>query len=334
MASYRFGPPEELIAKEPVEPRDHARLLVYDRSTKQISHRYFYELPAILPANVSLVANTSKVFMARTMAKKVAGSSEIEVLFVRNQQGNLWETLMRPGKRIHVGQSVRFVDGSEGKVVSKIDGLSILEWNNSDPQYFFAQYGALPLPPYLVGSQAKPVDYQTVYANQIGSSAAPTAGLHFTEALWQELSRAHPCYEVCLHVGLGTFKPIQEADIRNHQIHEEYIELEEGIAEKLNDWKTAGNKVCAVGTTSLRTLESCFLNGKFSGYKGTTELYLYPGRALQAVDILITNFHTPESSLLVLVASMIGLEETQRIYAEAIKGKYRFFSFGDAMIVL
>lgn len=323
-----------MIAKEPVEPRDQARLLVYYRKTKKIQHHYFYQLPDLLGPEIALVANTSKVFLARTFAQKVEGNSEVEILFVRNREDSLWETLMRPGRRVHQGQHIRFVDGSEAELISKDDGVCLLDWQQTNPEEFFQRFGQLPLPPYLAGSKATQGDYQTVYANQIGSSAAPTAGLHFTESLWRKLANAHPCYEVCLHVGLGTFKPIQEADIRNHSIHEEYIELSGPTANALNAWKKAGKKICAIGTTSLRTLESCFRNNNFQPYHGTTSLYLYPGRQLQAVDMLITNFHTSESTLLVLVASIVGLEELQRIYTEAVEQKYRFFSFGDAMMIV
>ena len=309
-------------------------MLVYFKATGVIEHKYFYDLPTILPANVALVANSSKVFMARTFAQKVEGSSEVEILFVRNNEGNKWETLIKPGRRVHVGQSVKLADGSLATLLSKKDGLCILDWQQDNPEKFFDQYGRLPLPPYLAGSKAEKKDYQTVYANQIGSSAAPTAGLHFTKELWPKLTKSHPSFEVCLHVGLGTFKPIQEPDIRNHVIHEEYIEMSDQVARGLNEWKKGGNKICAIGTTSLRTLESCFDAGNFHQYKGLTKMYLYPGKNVQAADMLITNFHTPESSLLVLVASIIGLDELKRVYGEAIKEKYRFFSFGDAMLIL
>lgn len=334
MESYRYELPEKLIAKEPIEPRDHARLLVYHRDTGLIEHKRFYQLTELLPKNAVLVANTSKVFMARTFAKKVGGGSNIEVLFVRYREGNLWETLLRPAKRIGIGQMLLFADNSVATLINKEDGVCLLAWQNDNPYLFFDSFGKLPLPPYLLESKAKKGDYQTVYANQIGSSAAPTAGLHFTEVLWQELVKNHLCLEVCLHVGLGTFKPIQVEDIREHPIHEEYIELSASVADRLNQTKKEGKKICAIGTTSLRTLESCYQNDLFHSFMGTTKLYLYPNNGPKAVDMLITNFHTPESSLLTLVASMVGLDELKRIYAEAIKEKYRFFSFGDAMIIL
>ncbi len=287
------------------------------------------------------------------MAKKKEGSggAAIEVLFVRHISGSRWECLMRPGRRVHEGQSVIFADGSEATLISKGDAVCVLEWNQKDPQAFFNAFGALPLPPYLAGSHARKSDYQTVYADPIGSSAAPTAGLHFTAALLQKLAKSHSLYYVTLHVGLGTFKPVQTEDIREHTMHEEYIELSGETAERLNQWKNkneskgnvgqAGGKseerrgrICAVGTTSLRTLETSFKDGQFQEFHGTTDLYLYPGRGLKAVDMLITNFHTPKSSLFILVASIVGLGEAKRIYQEAIDKKYRFFSFGDAMMII
>ncbi len=336
LENYDFSVPEELIAKEPVEPRDQARLLVYNRADRTIAHHYFYELPELLPNNVALVLNNSKVFLARTMAKKKEGdnSAEIEVLFVRDLGNNQWETLMRPGRRVHVGQHVIFADGSEAKLIFKGDAVCILEWNNEKSQEFFEKYGKLPLPPYLAGSHAKNSDYQTVYANPIGSSAAPTAGLHFTTSLLQKLAKTHPLQYVTLHVGLGTFKPVQTEDIREHTMHEEYVELNKDIADSLNEWHNKRNKICAVGTTSLRTLETAFKNDQFHELHGVTDLYLYPGKQLQVVDMLITNFHTPKSSLFILIASIVGLDEAKRIYQEAINEKYRFFSFGDAMLII
>jgi len=334
LESYRFELPEELIAKEPVEPRDQARLLVYHRNTGEIEHKFFYQLPEVLPPNTVLVANTSKVFMARTFAQKVDGKSNVEVLFVRDCKNKEWNVLMRPAKRVKVGQRVSFIDGSEAELLRKENGVCTIRWEHDDPYQFFETHGALPLPPYLQGSKAERQDYQTVYANQIGSAAAPTAGLHFTESLWQKLSEQHQCLEVCLHVGLGTFKPIQDEDIRQHPIHEEYIEVSSAVAQQLTNAKKDHYPICAIGTTSLRTLESVYTSDVFAAYQGTTKLFLYPGKAPKAVDMLITNFHTPESSLLALVASIVGLDEVHRIYTEAIKHKYRFFSFGDAMIIL
>jgi len=355
--SYDFNVPEELIAKEPIEPRDHARLLMYNRADQSITHHYFYELPELLPKNLALVLNNSKVFLARTMARKKesTSTSNIEVLFVRDLGNHRWETLMRPGKRMREGQHVIFADGSEAKLISKGDAVCVLEWNNTKPQEFFEKYGQLPLPPYLAGSHAKKSDYQTVYANSIGSSAAPTAGLHFTDVLLRKLAKSHPLHYVTLHVGLGTFKPVQKEDIREHTMHEEYVELSGEVADALNAWKvkdgdederwsevgaakscggTGKMKICAVGTTSLRTLETAFKNGKFQELHGSTDLYLYPGKKLHTVDMLITNFHTPKSSLFILIASIVGLDEAKRIYQEAIDKKYRFFSFGDAMLIV
>jgi len=337
--SYDFNVPEELIAKEPIEPRDHARLLMYNRADQSITHHYFYELPELLPKNLALVLNNSKVFLARTMARKKesTSTSNIEVLFVRDLGNHRWETLMRPGKRMREGQHVIFADGSEAKLISKGDAVCVLEWNNTKPQEFFEKYGQLPLPPYLAGSHAKKSDYQTVYANSIGSSAAPTAGLHFTDVLLRKLAKSHPLHYVTLHVGLGTFKPVQTEDIREHTMHEEYVELSGEVARALNeggDEDGGKMKICAVGTTSLRTLETAFKNNNFHELHGVTDLYLYPGKKLQAVDMLITNFHTPKSSLFILVASIVGLDEAKRIYQEAIDKKYRFFSFGDAMLIV
>ncbi len=334
LSQYDFAYPESLVAKEPLVKRDEAKLLVYDRATEEISHHHFYDLPQLLGKEVSLVFNHSKVFLARVWAEKIGGTAKVEVLFVRQEDSGLWACLIRPGKRLHIGQSIRFEDGSEATLCEKGDSVCLLEWLHEDPFKFFSQYGALPLPPYLAGSKATIEDYQTVFANPVGSAAAPTAGLHFTEDLLLKLESDHPLHYVCLHVGLGTFKPIQTEDIRTHTMHEEYIEMGYDVAAALNSWKKAGKKVCAVGTTSLRTLESTYHEGKFESYMGNTGIFLYPGKPPQATDMLITNFHTPQSSLLVLIASMVGDQAWRRIYQEAIDHEYRLFSFGDGMLIV
>lgn len=334
LSTYDFTYPEELVAKEPLAQRDAAKLLVYDRATEKISHYHFTDLPKLLGPDVSLVFNHSKVFLARVNAEKIGGTAQVEVLFVRQEANGMWACLMKPGRRVHVGQSIRFPDGSEATLKEKGDAVCLLEWNHANPFQFFADYGALPLPPYLSGSKATIADYQTVFANPVGSAAAPTAGLHFTDDLMQNLKQSHPLHYVCLHVGLGTFKPIQTTDIRTHTMHEEYIEMSESVAKALNEWKAQGKKICAVGTTSLRTLESTFHNGKFVPYVGNTGIFMYPGHGPQATDMLITNFHTPQSSLLVLIASMVGDQAWRRIYQEAIDNQYRLFSFGDGMLIV
>ncbi len=334
LSQYDFAYPEALVAKEPLLKRDEAKLLVYDRATERITHHHFYDLPELLGKDVSLVFNHSKVFLARVWAQKIGGTAKIEILFVRQEENGLWTCLIRPGKRVHVSQSIRFEDGSEATLREKGDSVCLLEWHHEDPFKFFSQYGALPLPPYLSGSKATIDDYQTVFASPVGSAAAPTAGLHFTEDLLQKLKSSHPLHYVCLHVGLGTFKPIQTEDIRTHTMHEEYIEMGEDVANALNSWKQAGKRICAVGTTSLRTLESTYHDGKFAAYIGNTGIFLYPGNPPQATDMLITNFHTPQSSLLVLIASMVGDNAWRRIYREAIAHDYRLFSFGDGMMIV
>ncbi len=334
LGTYDFSYPESLVAKEPLAQRDAAKLLVYNRQTESITHLHFTDLPQLLEPDVSLVFNHSKVFLARVIAEKVEGTAQVEVLFVRQEANGLWACLMRPGRRVHVGQSIRFPDGSEATLREKGDSVCLLEWQHYNPFQFFADYGALPLPPYLSGSKATIADYQTVFANPVGSAAAPTAGLHFTDDLLQILKKDHPLHYVCLHVGLGTFKPIQAADIRSHTMHEEYIEMSEQVANDLNGWKEQGKKICAVGTTSLRTLESTYQKGKFIPYVGNTGIFMYPGRGPKATDMLITNFHTPQSSLLVLIASMVGDKAWRRIYQEAIDNQYRLFSFGDGMLIV
>ncbi len=334
LGTYDFTYPESLVAKEPLAQRDAAKLLVYNRLTESITHHHFTDLPQLLGPEVSLVFNHSKVFLARVTAEKVEGTAQVEVLFVRQEANGLWACLMRPGRRVHVGQSIRFPDGSEATLREKGDSVCLLEWKHPNPFQFFTDYGALPLPPYLSGSKATIADYQTVYASPVGSAAAPTAGLHFTDDLLQKLKKDHPLHYVCLHVGLGTFKPIQAADIRSHTMHEEYIEMPEQVAKDLNNWKEQGKKICAVGTTSLRTLESTYQKGKFIPYVGNTGIFMYPGNGPKATDMLITNFHTPQSSLLVLIASMVGDKAWRRIYQEAIDNQYRLFSFGDGMLIV
>lgn len=334
LSTYDFSYPEDLVAKEPLAQRDAAKLLVYNRANESISHYHFTDLPDLLGPDVSLVFNHSKVFLARVNAEKVEGTAQVEVLFVRQENNGLWACLMRPGRRVHVGQRIRFPDGSEAVLREKGDAACLLEWDHSDPFQFFSDYGALPLPPYLAGSKATIADYQTVFANPVGSAAAPTAGLHFTDELMQKLKGGHPVHYVCLHVGLGTFKPIQTADIRSHTMHEEYIEMPGAVADALNTWRDQGKKICAIGTTSLRTLESTYQNGSFIPYVGNTGIFMYPGNGPKATDMLITNFHTPQSSLLVLIASMVGDQAWRRIYQEAIAKQYRLFSFGDGMLII
>lgn len=333
LAAYDFQYPEHLVAKQPLAERDQAKLLVYEKSTGKISHHHFYDLPELLADDVRLVFNHSKVFLARVWAEKVQGSAKVEILFVRETTKEHWQCLMRPGRRVHVGQQVKFPDGSVATLESKLDGLCILSWPHPNPQQFFATHGSLPLPPYLGETKVAIEDYQTVYAQPVGSAAAPTAGLHFTDALLKKLSVKHPIDYVCLHVGLGTFKPIQAEDIRQHEMHSEYIEVTAGQAQSFNDWKFEGKKICAVGTTSLRTLESCYQHGKFESNAGETDIFFYPGNPPQAVDMLITNFHTPQSSLLVLIASIIGMDAWQKVYKEAVDNEYRLFSFGDGMLI-
>ncbi len=344
---YNYELPPELIAQTPVEPRDSSRLLVLDRKARTITHRVnFRAILDYLKVGDALVVNESKVLPARIYGKKVPSGGQIELLLLRPAPSlgeNCWEVLVRPGRGTRPG--ARFMLGPEkGPAL----GSEVLETSPSggryvrfeqDPLPFLEKFGEMPLPPYIHQKPSDPQRYQTVYANPElpGSAAAPTAGLHFTPELLEEASRKGVALEkVTLHVGLDTFQPVKEENALDHKMHSEWCEIDPNTAARLNMVRTKGGRIISVGTTAVRTLETAFNpeKGYLEGFSGETRLFLYPGKELKAVDALITNFHLPKSTLLMLVSAFAGRDFVLQAYQEAVKERYRFFSFGDAMLIL
>ncbi len=329
LSDFDFQLPEELIAQSPAHPRDHARLLVYNRATKEITDDYFYNLGKYLHPESTLVVNNSKVEKCRLMFD--GGKKELFVTSVRNN--NTIEALVRPGKKFRVGKAVELAEGITAKVTHVAeDGLRtiILSHDLDAPELESFKY--TPFPPYIGQDESLAEEYQTVYARDLGSKAAPTAGLHFTEELLQKLNQQGiQKSEVTLHVGLGTFAPVKTEKLDEHVMHSEWYQLDTKTSNELNKAK----HVTAVGTTSVRVLESISNQArKFEAGNGDTDIFITPGYQFKAVDSLITNFHLPKSTLLMLVSAFMGFEEMHRLYEHAIAQKYRFYSFGDGMLIL
>ncbi len=335
---FDYQLPPELIAQQPVEPRDRSRLLVLDRSKKVYSDRIFFELTSLLSPGDLLVFNDTKVIPARLFAEKEGGSSRIEVFLLKHLSGSSWECLVRPGKRVKTGLKLHFEQGVTGEVLATTPaGGRIIEFPKEiNFREWLSRVGQTPLPPYITASLAEPDRYQTVYAHTEGSVAAPTAGLHFTEDLFKDLSRHHiKTGFLTLHVGLGTFRPVQTERIEEHLMHSEFFTLSSSLVEEIETTKKAGKKVIAVGTTVVRVLESqADDNGRLKAGSGETAIFIYPGYKFKVVDALITNFHLPRSTLLMLVSAFAGRDFILESYAHAVKEQYRFFSFGDATIIL
>lgn len=336
-SDFFYELPEELIAQHPVEPRDSSRLLVYDRSKKTIQHKHFYDIINFLRDDDVLVINNTKVLPVRLYGNKEGTNGKIEFLLLKRLDLKTWEVVLKPGKKAKVGS--KFVFGNELKatVVKIIEGgMRVVEFEYDGVfEDILNRIGEMPLPHYIK-EQIKDKDrYNTVYAEYTGSAAAPTAGLHFTPELMKKLREKGVAFaEVLLHVGLGTFRPVKEDDILNHQMHSEYYEIDEKTAEFLNQAKKQGRRIIAVGTTSVRVLESCSdENGVLHAKTGETNIFIYPGYKFKVIDGLITNFHLPESTLIMLVSAFMGREETIAMYNEAVKEKYRFFSFGDSTFI-
>lgn len=346
-ADFDYGLPPGLIAQTPIEPRDASRLMVVDRRTGEIAHRRFYDLPQFLRPGDLLVHNESRVIPARLFARKPTGG-RVEILLLRQRAGDTWEALVR-GKRVRDGLRLTLLDGptgrptgAEAQVIEEGErGLRILTFDR--PVLPLAErVGVTPLPPYIHTPLQDAARYQTVYAHTPGSAAAPTAGLHFTPALLHQLEdMGVQSAFITLHVGLDTFRPVSEERIEEHLIHTEYCSLTPEVAAQVNQAKREGQRVIAVGTTSVRVLETAALHlpetdlsGRLQPFDGPTDLFIYPGYEFRIVDALITNFHLPRSTLLMLVAAFCGKELLDQTYAEAIRQRYRFYSFGDATLVL
>ncbi len=335
--SYYYDLPERLIAQTPIEPRDHSRLLVYHIPTKQIEHKHFYDIKDYLKKGDVLVVNDTKVLPARLYGYKESGA-KIEVLLHKRIDLKKWECLARPLKRLKIGDKIVFSNNLCCIMTKKLDdGLCEMSFEYDGVfEHHLSEVGIMPLPPYIKEKLKDQSRYQTVYAKIDGSSAAPTAGLHFTPQLLEEIKNMGvQVVEVLLHVGLGTFRPVKEDNILKHDMHAEFFELSQQNAQILNQAKSEGRRIIAVGTTSVRVLESsCDEKGVFHPQKRETNIFIYPSYKFKAIDGLITNFHLPESTLIMLVSAFIGRDETIRIYEEAIKQNYRFFSFGDACLFL
>ncbi len=337
-SDFYFDLPQELIAQTPIEPRDHSRLLCLNRETGEIAHRHFYDLPSLLSPGDLLVINDSKVLPARLYGVKEGTGATVEVLLLKQKQQDVWEVLTRPGKKAKPGTKLSFGDGLLKAEVLEIveDGNRILRFTHEGDFYsVLDKLGQMPLPPYITEELKDNDRYQTVYANEPGSAAAPTAGLHFTKELMETLKEKGVGIEkVTLHVGLGTFRPVKEDDITHHHMHSEHYEISQQTVDAIARTKAAGHRVFAVGTTSCRTLESVAAKyGELRADEGFTDIFIYPGYSFRVLDGLITNFHLPESTLIMLVSAFAGYDHTMDAYSEAIKQKYRFFSFGDAMMI-
>lgn len=337
---FWFDLPQELIAQQPCLPRDAARLMCLHRESDAIEHRTFRDLIDLLEEGDLLVVNNSKVLPARLIGSKEHTGAVCELLLLRQESQDIWECLAKPGKRLKPGMRILFGDGTLVATIleTKEDGNKRVEFQY-DTQTLYEKldsFGKMPLPPYITEQLEDQSQYQTVYAKELGSAAAPTAGLHFTPELMDRLQqKGIQIAEVTLHVGLGTFRPVKEDEITDHLMHSEWYSISEETASKINATKKAGHRVIAVGTTSCRTLESVAAKyGEIRPCSGDTSIFLYPGKEFRCLDGLITNFHLPESTLIMLVSAFYGYERTMKAYRIAVQEKYRFFSFGDAMLIL
>ena len=337
-SDFYYDLPEELIAQHPAEPRDTARLLVYDRKTKQIAHRRFYDVVDYLKSGDVLVVNNTKVLPARIYGAKEHTGGKIEFLLLKRLDLTHWEVILKPGRIAKVGAVFCFGDKLKARIDSiSEDGSRVVEFiYDGTFETILSEIGEMPLPPYIKEKLRDKSRYNTVYSKIEGSSAAPTAGLHFTPELLDKVrAKGVEIVEVLLHVGLGTFRPVKVDDVTQHRMHSEYFSVSQQAAYTINKAKAEGRRVICVGTTSVRTLESAAdENGKLAECSGNTEIFIYPPYKFKVVDCLITNFHLPESTLIMLVSALVSREEILQVYETAVAEKYRFFSFGDAMMVI
>ena len=337
-SDFDYDLPQELIAQHPAAQRDHSRLLVMDKKSGAVEHRLFKDIVEYLHAGDVLVLNNTKVIPARIFGVKEGGTAKIEVLLLKRDETlpNTWEVLVHPGKRCKVGTVIDFGEGRlRGEVIANTSaGRKITFHFDGIFEEILDELGTMPLPPYIHEQLEDQNRYQTVYAKVDGSAAAPTAGLHFTTALLDTLrEKGVEIEEVLLHVGLGTFKPVDEENIEDHEMHSEYYEISADTARRINQAKDEGRRIISVGTTSTRALESAARDGRLVAGSGWTTIFIYPGYQWQIVDGLITNFHLPKSTLMMLVSALSTRENILRAYEEAVRERYRFFSFGDAMFI-
>lgn len=338
ISDFYYDLPKELIAQTPVEPRDSSRLLVLGRKSGEIEHRHFYDIIDYLNEGDLLVVNDSRVLPARIFGIKDETGARVEFLLLKQISGNRWETLCKPGKKARVGARFTFGDGLLRATVADVkdDGNRVVDFD-CDENFFATldKIGQMPLPPYITEELKNKERYQTVYSHELGSAAAPTAGLHFTNELLDRIrAKGVNIANVTLHVGLGTFRPVKVDDVTNHKMHSEHYEVPEETARLIKQTKENGGRVISVGTTSCRTLESVATQyGEVIACDGFTDIFIYPGYKFKVLDGLITNFHLPESTLIMLVSAFAGFDNVMNAYKVAVDEKYRFFSFGDAMFI-
>ncbi len=336
---FYYDLPQELIAQDPLEDRSSSRLMVLDKITGEVEHRHFKDITEYLRTGDCLVINNTKVIPARLYGVKEGTEAKIEILLLKRKENDIWETLVKPGKKCKIGTKIVFGEGIlTGEVVDIVEeGNRLIQFHYEGIfEEILDRLGQMPLPPYITHQLQDKNRYQTVYAKYDGSAAAPTAGLHFTPELLQQVrDMGVEIAEVTLHVGLGTFRPVKETDVLKHHMHSEFYKIEQSEADKINKAKKEGHRVIAVGTTSTRTLESAAdENGFLTEKSGWTEIFIYPGYQFKVIDALITNFHLPESTLVMLVSALAGREHVLAAYETAVEEKYRFFSFGDAMFIV
>ena len=337
-SDFYYDLPKELIAQHPVEPRDSTKLMIVDRINGKITHKHFYDILDELNSGDCLIVNNTRVLPARIFGTKDETGAVVEFLLLTNKGDDIWECITGPGKRAKKGTKFSFGNGN-----LRCEVIDVLENGNRLAKFFYDgnfynildEIGQMPLPPYITEKLEDSERYQTVYSKELGSAAAPTAGLHFTDELLEKIKeKGVKIGYVTLHVGLGTFRPVKAEDISMHNMHSEHYRLPEETAKLINETKKSGGRVIAVGTTSCRTLESvATFNGKIEEAEGWTDIFIYPGYEFKCIDALITNFHLPESTLIMLVSAFCGYENTMNFYETAVNEKYRFFSFGDAVFL-
>ena len=338
LEEFDYYLPEELIAQTPIKQRDASRLMVLDKKTGELVHKHFYDIIDYLNKGDTLVLNDTKVLPARLIGEKVSTKAVIEVLLLKNKEKDTWECLVKPARRIHVGDVVSFGDGLLKLTCTEVkdEGIRVFEASYEGIFYeLLDKLGTMPLPPYIHKKLEDKDRYQTVYAKETGSAAAPTAGLHFTEELLERIKeKGINIVYLTLHVGLGTFRPVKVEDVTKHKMHSEFYSLSKSVADILNKTRENGKRIIAVGTTSTRTLETIYQKfGTFKEDSGFTDIFIYPGKEVKSIDGLITNFHLPKSTLIMLVSAIAGKDNILNAYNIAVKDKYRFFSFGDAMFI-
>lgn len=339
LSDFDFALPEELIAQRPVEPRDASRLFVVRKDGGAFAHRHFRDLPEYLRPGDALVVNETRVMPARLLGQREGTGGAVEVLLLKRIDRDRWETLVKPGKKARAGQRLSFGDGLLSATVQDTTdvGGRVVEFSYSGIfEQILDRLGKMPLPPYIHEQLEDPERYQTVFAREWGSAAAPTAGLHFTPQLLDQIAgMGVEVHKVLLHVGLGTFRPVQAENLLEHKMHSEFFTVTPETAAALNRTKQAGGRIIAVGTTSVRTLETVTAeDGTFRPGEGWTDIFIYPGYRFKAVDAMVTNFHLPKSTLLMLISAFAGRDLVLNAYAEAVAERYRFFSFGDAMLIV